>query len=163
MCCKSNCETHFSHKTLLDTVATEWQPGSLVTISSSAPGSLRWCLSYVWVLEKTDSSFISQKTQLHLGVCLTTGYWPLTLQATSSTPGGRFNHPATGELNFPRARRQGKYRNRNRATKEPHSQTVSQYLSLQNTVHSARRLWMYGNRETDRGLAGVMGKPGQTG
>ena len=94
----------------------------------------------------TDSSFISQKTQLHLGVCLTTGYWPLTLQATSSTPGGRFNHPAAGELNFPRARRQGKYRNRNRATKESHPQTVSQYLSLQNTVHSAPRLWEQRNR-----------------
>ena len=114
--------------------------------------------------KRPTAHYNSQKTQLHLmGDCLTTGYWPLTLQATSSTPRGRFNHPATGELDFPRTRRQGKYRNRNRATKEPYSQTVSQYLSLQNTVHSSARLWMYGKRETDRGLAGVMGKPGQTG
>ena len=35
MGCKSNCETHFSHKAMLSTVATEWQAGSLIAISSS--------------------------------------------------------------------------------------------------------------------------------
>ena len=34
MGCKSNCETHFSHKAMLSTIATDWQPGSLIAISS---------------------------------------------------------------------------------------------------------------------------------
>ena len=81
-----------------------------------------------------------------MGDCLTTGYWPLTLQATSSTPRGRFNHPATGELDFPRTRRQGKY-------------TVIEIEPPKSRIHKlCLNTWVYKTRCTQLDDCGCMGR-----